>query len=216
MKKLFLYLVVLFLFFACSFDTPPNEWQFKSINAFDSYQKNFLSSNDTLAKNDLSRAIKHAKSSDDLTTLARIYLGECALNISVGISDKCENYEKISSLIKDETLNSYFLFINKQSSDDSLKLLPKQYKNFSRYLKEQDYKKANETLREIKEATSMFLCTAILEDSADDESIDKVISTASLYGYKKVVIYWLNIKKNRTFDSIQKEKIARKISILGS
>ena len=161
MKKLFLYSLILLLFSACSFETPPNEWQFKSIDAFDSYQKNFLSSNDLLAKNDLNRAIKHAKSSDDLTTLARIYLGECALNKSVGVSDKCDNYEKISSLIKDEALNSYFLFINLKGSSESLKSVPKQYQNISYYLKENDYKSANDMLKEIKEPASMFLCGAL-------------------------------------------------------
>ena len=216
MKKLLLYLVVLFLFSACSFETPPNEWQFKSINAFDSYQKNFLSSNDALAKNDLYRAIKHAKSSDDLTTLARIYLGECALKISVGVDDKCKDYEKISSLIKDETLNSYFLFISKKSSDESLISLAKNYQSFSRYLKEQNYKKANEALRDAQEATSMFLCGAILGKHADAASVDKIIDAASLYGYKKVIIYWLGVKKDRTIDPSEKEKITQKISILGS
>lgn len=216
MKKLFLYSLILLLFSACSFETPPNEWQFKSIDAFDSYQKNFLSSNDLLAKNDLNRAIKHAKSSDDLTTLARIYLGECALNKSVGVSDKCDNYEKISSLIKDEALNSYFLFINLKGSSESLKSVPKQYQNISYYLKENDYKSANDMLKEIKEPTSMFLCGALLGEHIDAKSIDKIIDIASFYGYKKAVLYWLNIKKDRTIDQIEKEKIAQKISVLGS
>ena len=86
----------LLLFSACSFKSPPNQWQFKSTAAFDSYTKNFLSSNDALAKNDLSRAIKHAKQSADLKMLARVYLGECALNISVGIDDNCKDYLNIS------------------------------------------------------------------------------------------------------------------------
>lgn len=216
MKKLFLYSVILFLFSACSFEAPPNEWQFKSINAFDAYQKNFLSSDDSLAKNDLNRAIKHAKNSDDLIILARVYLGECALNISIGNNDKCDNYGKISSLVEDKALESYFLFITSKSSDESMKLLPKHYKNFSQYLKERDYKKANEALRAIEEPTSVFLCGALLDEHIDNESIDKIIKAASLYGYKKVILYWLNIKKDRTIDLIEKSKIAQKISILGS
>lgn len=216
MIKLFSYSIILFLFSACSFETAPNEWQHKSINAFDAYQKNFLSSNDSSAKNDLSRAIKHAKSSDDLTTLARIYLGECALNISVGVGDKCDDYSKISSLTEDKTLDSYFLFISSKSSDESIKLLPKHYQNFSHYLKEQDYKKANESLKGIEEPTSIFLCGAILDRHIDDESIEKIIKVASLYGYKKVILYWLNIKKDRTTDLIEKSRIAQKISVIGS
>ena len=55
-----------------------------------------------------------------------------------------------------------------------------------------------------------------LGEHIDAKSIDKIIDIASFYGYKKAVLYWLNIKKDRTIDQIEKEKIAQKISVLGS
>jgi hypothetical protein len=88
-----IYKILLFIFLlqfnGCSFKTPQNKWQFKSVNAFSAYTKNFLSAKDTLAKDDLKRAVNHAKQSANLSQLARIYLGECALNISVGLKDNC-------------------------------------------------------------------------------------------------------------------------------
>lgn len=95
----------------CSFKTPVNEWQYKSSSAFNMYTKDFLTGDETLAKNDLSRAIMHAKKSADLSQLARIYLGECALNISVGVQESCDKYRSISHLVNDDSLDAYYHLI---------------------------------------------------------------------------------------------------------
>ena len=121
MKKYSLILFIAVFFGACSFKTPPNQWQHKSANAFNTYVKDFMHGEDSLAKSDLKRAIKHAKKSSDLTTLARVYLGKCALNISVGIDDKCEEYKNISHLVEDEELLNYYSVITKISTLKFLK-----------------------------------------------------------------------------------------------
>ncbi|MFT7005397.1 MAG: hypothetical protein ACJAWW_002772, partial [Sulfurimonas sp.] len=111
MIKIIILSCSLVFFSACSFKSPANQWQYQSSSAFDSYTKNFLSCNNSLAKNDLSRAIKHSKQSADLTMLCKIYLGKCALNISVGLNDSCKEYKNISELVNNKSLDAYYDFI---------------------------------------------------------------------------------------------------------
>jgi len=198
----------------CSLKAPANEWQYKSSNAFSSYTKNFLMGNEVLAKNDLSRAIKHSKKSADLTQLAKIYLGECALNISVGIKDDCKKYIDISSLLNDESLNAYYDFISLSIKKEQVKDLPKNYQPYAYNLLKKDYKSANQDILNISKATSSFICASLIKENIDVTTREKMISLASFNGYKKVVLFWLNesLKNNQNQEDIK--NIKKKISIL--
>ena len=129
-KYNFSFMLLLFLT-ACSFKTPINEWQYNSTNAFSSYTKNFLSSNDILAQSDLSRAIEHAKKSANLTQLGKIYLGKCALDISVGINKECKKYLEISEVINNQKLDAYYAFISLEIKKSSIEYLPQRYQEFT-------------------------------------------------------------------------------------
>jgi len=198
----------------CSLKTPANEWQYKSSNAFSSYTRNFLMGNELLAKNDLSRAIKHAKKSADLTQLAKIYLGKCALNISVGIKDDCENYRDISSLVKDNSLDAYYNLINLSIKKEQVKNLPKNYHSFTKNILKKDYKSANKDILNISKATSSFVCASLIKENIEVATREKIITLASFNGYKKVVLFWLNesLKNNNNQEDIK--NIKKKITIL--
>ncbi len=216
MIKIFFFSLIILSFASCSFKTSPNEWQYKSSNAFNSYIKNFLQSNDGLAKNDLSRAVKHAKKSADLTSLARIYLGECALNISVGKKDTCHKYKEISELIDDNSIDEYYSFITSPINTKEVNLLPSAYRDFALHVKRSEFSKANSDILDMHQTTSMILAAALIKDNIDDKTIDKVIETASFHGYKKVVLFWLNEKIKRTEETTEKDKISKKIHVLES
>ena len=115
----------------CSLKTPTNEWQYKSTAAFSKYTQDFLVGNDSLAKYDLERAVKHAKKSANLNQLARIYLGECALNISVGIQDDCQKYAHISDVVEDNSLHAYYDFLHLSIKKEQIVYLPKDYHSFA-------------------------------------------------------------------------------------
>jgi len=204
------------IFSGCSLKTPPNEWQYKSAAAFSRYTQDFLAGNETLAKNDLARAIKHAKKSADLTQLAKIYLGKCALNISVGIDDDCKNYANISDLVNDDMLNAYFDFIHLSLKKEQIPYLPKEYHLFAKNLIKKDFKSANEDIFNMPKATSSFLCASLIKENIDPGSREKIINLASYHGYKKVVLFWLHesIKKNTNQED--RKKIRKRISILQS
>ena len=214
MIKVILITITSFLFVSCSFSRPTNDWQFKSSNYFKEYTYNFLNDDLILAKNDFNRALKHAKKSADLTTLARIYLGECALNVSVGIEDKCEKYQNISNLLQSKELDAYYSFINSSIKKEQIELLPKQYRTYAYAIEEGNYKTAKEELFEMDKATSTLLSAALMKKNLDELSRENLIKLSSHYGYKKSVLFWLEESKKHLSDSHKIEKIDKKIAVL--
>jgi hypothetical protein len=216
MIKIILLSISLLLMSACSFKSPPNQWQYKSTAAFDSYTKNFLSSNDALAKNDLSRAIQHAKHSADLTILSRIYLGKCALNISVGIKDSCEEYKNISDLVNDKTLDAYYNFITLNLDSSQLLSLNKPYKDFAMYSSTKEFSKADAQISRISKPTSKLLCASLMAENLSSKTRKEMIDLASFYGYKRSVLFWLKEAKKSSNNKNEQSNLSRKISILES
>ncbi len=216
MTKVFLTLLVLAFFTGCSFKGEPDAWRHKSINAFSSYTKNFLSARDALAKSDLARAVNHAKSSADLTQLSRIYLGECALNISVGIKDECEKYLSIADLVQNRELNAYYKLIRWQIDLQDIDALAASYRDFTRYKIKNESQKAIESLFEMDKITSQLVAASLIQEKLSFEDVQKLIELASFYGYKKSVLYWLHVQKMKTTRSVQIQKIEKKIKILES
>ena len=201
---------------SCSFQAPTAEWQMKSKNAFSSYTKNFLSSNDLLAKNDLSRSIKHANVSADLTKLARLYLGTCALNISVGIEDTCDQYVKLKGLVNNIKLDSYYAFIQSSIEQKAVQHLPKNYQEFALKMNTGNYTLAIESALNMARPTSKLLAAALIKDKITAQSRNKIINLASYFGYKKVVVFWLRESLNKTTDLNKKKSLLEKITILES
>ncbi|MBL0708697.1 MAG: hypothetical protein JJW00_06595 [Sulfurimonas sp.] len=214
MIKIFLITFSLLIFSACSFKAPPNQWQYQGASAFESYTKNFLNSNETLAKNDLSRCVKHAKKSADLSMLGRIYLGECALNISVGIKDRCQKYTSISDIVDDKKLDAYYNFITLQNTKP--KYLDAKYKKFASFLNASSFKEAENELKNITNTNTKLLCASLIKEHLSSSSRDDMIKIASFHGYKKSVLFWLDEEKNATKDMKKKEILSKKIKILRS
>lgn len=213
----YLYLSVFVLIFsACSFKTPVNQWQYKSIAAFNSYTNNFLSDKDSLAKNDFNRAVAHSKVSANLNTLAKIYLGSCALNISVGEKENCQKYLELSSLVKNNSLDTYYNFVNSQIETKQIQNLPKNYQDFAQDLANKEFAKANEEILTMEKTTSKLLAATLLKGNIEDETISYIIELSSHHGYKKSVLYWLKREKERTLDLNKQEDIEQKISILNT
>ncbi|WP_373071563.1 hypothetical protein [Sulfurimonas sp.] len=203
-------------FSACSFKTPPNEWQYKSVNAYESYKKNFLSSNNSLADSDLKRAVGHAKKSSNLDQLARIYLGKCAINNSVGIEDSCTEFKELESLVDDQTMHSYYLLIVNKLTYDDIENLPDTYKSFAYSYINKDYKQAVKEMFDIQTITSKLIAANIVKSNMSVEDIEKLLEEVSFYGYKKTVVYWLKVMKTKVEDTLKIQKIDKKIKILES
>lgn len=204
------------IFTACSFATPKNDWQFKSSAAFSSYTRNFLSQKDVLARNDLKRAKSHATQGADLSALAKIYLGKCALDVSVGIVSQCKEYKEISNVTEDPKLDAYYALITQQIHKEQVDNLPNQYQSFTKNILNKDFKNANQEIQNMDKITSKLLCAGLIQDNITIKSIQNILDDASYHGYKKAVLFWLNIYKQKTTSKTQKALLTQKIAILKS
>ena len=212
-KHIFLTFSLLF-FSACSVKTPDNQWQYKSAAAFNSYTTNFLSAQDVLANNDLKRATDHAKTSATLIQLAKIHLGVCALDISVGNSNTCAKYKELLPIVKDKQLDAYYSLLTNSLSTQDIKNLPVQYQSFAKHIN--DKKKAIQSIQNINKATSRFLSYALIKNELSSQTQEKIIQEASFYGYKKIALFWLQELLQNTQTQEEKQKILKKISIMNS
>ncbi len=209
-------LFLLFFFAGCSLKTPPNQWQYNSANAFESYKTNFLSGRDVSAKSDLARAISHAKSSAQLQTLGRIYLGECALAISVAEKSQCEKYKDIQELTHDASLDAYYNFLTHQLTQEQIVNLPKKYQDFALHKQNLQFKEANADILKMDEVSSKLLAAALIKEHLTPALRDAMLESASFYGYKKAVLFWLHEAKNNTQDTNKKSELEKKISLLNT
>lgn len=209
----YIILALLILLGACSFKTPENKWQYDSTNAFNMYKQDFLGGERELAINDMQRAVTHAKKSADLTQLASIYLGKCALNISVGVNDQCKEYRSIANLVKDDSLHAYYAFLTSKLQPKQLESLDKRYKEFASYYIAKDFTKADDSIYDLEDMSSKLLACALLKEHISDKTLEYVLDLSSFHGYKKAVLFWLHEKLKRS-DEKERTLILKKIDIL--
>lgn len=208
------FLLSIGFFQGCSLKSPENQWQYNSSSAFNSYIKSFLIDEEELAKSDLQRAIKYAKQSANLEQLARIYLGTCALNISVGIEDKCKNYNEIKEFVNSYELESYFLMLINKIDKEHISYLPKQYQSFVEYKLQKQYDLAFKAIKSMEETSSQFIAASLIKDEIKKSDINYLIEKASFYGYRKLVLFCLDNLYKIEDNLEEKQRILKKVNIL--
>ncbi len=214
MKVLISTFILFLLFQGCSSKSPDNKWEYNSANAFASFSKNFLTDNQEIAQDDLERSIKYAKQSANLEQLSRIYLGECALNISIGIKDKCNKYFEIEELVESSELKAYFLMLQNSLEKKQIKRLPSQYQYFSQYKYEKKYDLSFNAIKNMEQSSSKFVAASLIKEHISKSQIEYLIEKSSFYGYKKIVLFWLNHLRKIEDNKDEKKKIIKKIMIL--
>ena len=213
--KYFPHIIIIFLFtLGCSFQAPERQWQIRSKSAFNSYTTNFLSGHSVMATNDLNRAIKHINVTADLNKLAKLYLSVCALNIAVGINDQCNDYLELQDLVNNKKLFSYYnLLQNKLDTKDIINL-PLHYQAYAKNVINHEYIKAFKALELMNKPNSRFVAAGIIKNKLTSSQRDKLIQDASFYGYKKIVIFWLEQSLKLSDDFNEKKHLMKKIKIL--
>ena len=213
MKLFSLLAFILLLGSGCSMQLPPNQWQIQSANAFESYTKNFLAGHDAVATGDLKRAIAHAKAGGDFESLARIYLGMCALRISVGRPDKCSEYQEIAEFTSDPSLKNYYTLLQNNTEAIEPSLLPRPYNSFAEHMQKKEYALAFASLEDAP-ISSKLIGAALLKEHLSIAQAENILERASFYGYKKSVLYWLGVLEELNESTSEKEAIRKKIEIL--
>ncbi len=211
-----LFFTVFLLFAGCSFNAPKNSWIYQVSNSYELYKKNLLKGNDELAKENLKNAVKEAKSSADLSSLAKIYLGECALNNALGIEDKCRKYLDLKDVADSKELQNYYYLVTKDIKKTDPSLLPVKYKYLVKYIKKGDYRSANKAVSEIQTPSSRLIAIYILGDNAYKTTIKSSIKFFSYYGYKKAVLHLLKKYYIIETDKTEKAKIKKIIKVMES
>ena len=204
---------ILIFFQACSLKTPKNQWEYNSSSAFSSYVNNFLTSEFDLANDDLNKAVKYAKQSANLNQLGGIYLGSCALNISVGIKDECKEYNQIKELLNSEELSAYYSMLQNKIDKKQIEFLPKQYQSFQ-LNKLSNIDNIFTSIKSIEEVSSQFIAASLVIEHLKKSEIKYLLDKASSYGYKSLVLFYLKNLYNIEEDIEQKQLILKKIKIL--
>lgn len=213
-KKVISLIFILFILTGCSFKSVENQWEFNSAKSFESYKKNFLSGEFLIAKGDLQSSISYAKRSANLNQLGRIYLGKCALNISIGNEDTCKEFFEIKDLINSNELNSYYMMLNDKLPKENVEFLPKKYQNFYISKLEKDYDKSFESIKNEENISSLFIATSLIKNKLSKNQINYLIDKASFHGYKALVLFWLKQLHKKELDENEKKKILKKIKII--
>lgn len=204
MKIKFVLLIVSLLFVGCSFKTSDKyKYRVDASNSFDSFKKYYLQGKTRLASIALKRALQNAKEGSDINSIAKIYLGECALHKAMLIQDNCSEYLQIKELTSDKHLENYYLFIAGKFQNINISLLPESYRDFAKYLKRKNLGAAVKTLDKIKNSDSKIIAASLIKNKLSKKDIKKIIDISSSMGYKKVTARWYNFLKTK---STEKEK----------
>jgi len=212
MKLFFLGCIIFFL--GCSTKTPQNDWQYKSVSAFELYKTNFLQGNALMASHELKLALHYARQSADLETLLKIYLSQCALNSTVLQNNGCTKYEEISKIEQNTQSKIYYDFLQNKLHQADIQKLPFRYRAFANALVKKNYKHAEQKLLQIDDDISKFIAAAMIKERLSNETRRAILHRASYHGYKKLVLFWLHELKNHTSNKNEQEKIAKKIALL--
>lgn len=195
MRTLFL-IIIVFLLTSCASKKPDDIWKFYSTSYFATFKDGKLKGEEVKAQTSYNRAVAHAKSGTHFETLKRIYLGKCALNKALLIEDNCSEYKAIADIDSDKSLDAYYMFLNAiQGYDKSL--LPKQYQA----------KFELKNLHEVTPIISRFVIASQHKESLTQVDVDKLIDAGSLYGYRALVINWLEYAYQKFHEESYKLKL---------
>ena len=213
MKIKFVLLIISLLFAGCSFKTS-NKYKYRvdASNSFDSFKKYYLQGKTRLASIALKRALQNAKEGSDINSIAKIYLGECALHKAMLLHDNCSEYRQIQNLTNDKYLKNYYLFIAGKFQNINISLLPESYRDFAKYLKQKNFNAAVKALYNIKNSDSKIIAASLVKDKLSKKDIKKIIDISSSMGYKKVTARWYDFLKTKSTDK-EKKIIDEKLKI---
>ncbi|MFT5836163.1 MAG: hypothetical protein ACI9RG_001057 [Sulfurimonas sp.] len=74
----------------------------------------------------------------------------------------------------------------------------------------------NDEILNIDKITSKLLAASLVKDKLTQSTRYEMIKSASFYGYKKSVLFWLNEAKINTISEEERNHLSKKIFILKS
>ncbi len=188
-------ILISFLIFGCSTQTPKNSWQYASVNHYKNFENYYLQNRVELAAMELKSAREYAKESSDLKTLASIELSFCALKVAMLEPFSCPKFDELKPLVESKELDAYESFLSQTLHKDEISYLPKQYQKFAK----NGYDKKS-GIKEIEPLTSKMIVASLSRENITITDIDNIINDASYHGYKNALIQWLKLKLQKKDD----------------
>jgi hypothetical protein len=194
-------IMILFMLQGCAPKAPDHMWKFYSTSYYNAYRDYLLKGSEDRAYNSLKKSIRYAKSGADLETLKKVYLAKCALNLALLEKSTCASYAEIAELDKSEALEEYYHFLLNQEVKN-IDLLPPQYRDFKR-------EPTPKRLEGIASIVSRSVAASLIKEQLTIEQIDALIAEQSRYGYKKLVVAWMEyaMLKDKTKATYYQKKI---------
>ena len=213
MKIKFFILIVTLLFTGCSLKVN-NKYKYRvdASNSFDSFKKYYLQGKTRLASIALKRALQNAKEGSDINSIAKIYIGECALHNALLIQDSCNEFAQIKDIISDKNIQNYYLFLTKDFQKIDTKFLPERYRDFAKYLKQKEFKNAIKALHKIKDTDSQIIAASLIKDKLSKKDIKEIIKLSSSMGYKKATDRWYTLLESKS-TAAEKRVIEKKLKL---
>lgn len=199
---------------SCSLQQPLNAWQYKSVTAFEKYQQYYLENHTILADSERKKAITFAKQSAHLNTLARVYLGDCAIQHAALNPSKCIEFQEVSSLVKDTELNAYFDLLTGNLTSSQIPKLPQRYQAFARAYLKHNPKMLRDEIMLIPEVSSRLIAASLVKSQLDLETLRTLIDQTAVRGYQLASIRWMTYLASITPNPEESKALKHKISLM--
>lgn len=174
---------------ACASHTPPPDWLLRADAARDAHARFWLEGRDKLADGQLAAAREAVRRTGDASVMARIELHACAVRIAALAADDCPNFTVLAD-DADRREQVYGDYLGGRLADADLGLLPEAQAMAWRN---------PAALKEIADPLSRLLAAALLFRAGrlTPEGIALAIDTASVQGWRRPLLAWLTVERER-------------------
>ena len=213
LKYLFLG-ISFFILVSCASPQAKNNWQYEAVRMTNAYQKHFLQAKISRANLDVQHAKKLSKQSANLQTLIDVELTICAMHVSILSPINCDNASTLLKVQPDLQQKAYLSLLNNSLDKQDIHLLPQQYQDFAKALKNTNSKYINKEINAMQPISSKLIASSLAQPYINNENISSLIKELSFLGYKNPLISWLQVQESRETKPQEKIRIRAKIEVL--
>jgi hypothetical protein len=197
------------LLVACSSNPPAPDWQMNAKSASERSTAAYLTGNPRIDAAELARARAEVARTGRADLLARVELAHCAAQVASLVLDACSAFEPLRADVPaPERVYADYLAGKLAPADAAL--LPEAHRAVAINAA---------ALRGITDPLSRQVAAGVLfaTNRADPQVIETAIATASLQGWRRPLLAWLNVQLKRAEQSganDEAERLRRRIALV--
>ncbi len=197
---------------ACSNAPSAPDWQMNAKSAMERAQNAYLEGDTRVEGVEFARARQQISSTGRADLVARIELARCATRVASLVFADCSGF---APLVQDAPAaeRAYAAYLAGRSQPQDAALLPEQHRSIA-------LGSATLGLKAIVDPLARLVAAGVLLQTsrADPTVIQSAIDTASAQGWRRPLLAWLGVQKQRAQaagDSAETERIQRRITLAG-